>query len=137
MLNHFLYGLPIALLIGVGYRQLMKVEKHQETAPEPAFICGFLIGVASFWLPSILFLMPLVYIVLIHRQSLDLRTLFAGLLGVGIVIFYYYLLVNCGWIKWGHRTFFRLGDLLTMIAPLIVIISILTITILRQRRHRR
>ena len=52
---------------------------------EESLWAGILLGIASYWLPTILFLLLPVWIYLYYRRLLDLHAFLASLIGIGLV----------------------------------------------------
>lgn len=120
-----------------GYRRLCSIEKHQGTAPEPAFLCALLIGVGSYFLHAYIILMLMVYIMTGTKHALDFRTFFASILGLMVVGIIASIMVWMNWIEWTIVPFFRKEDLIVMIPSLILITLLIIVTIVDKRRHAR
>lgn len=69
--------------------------KRRASSVEECLWTGILLGVASYWLPTVLFLLIPAWIYLYYRRLLDMRSFLASLIGVAIVaIWVAVLLVN-------------------------------------------
>lgn len=130
-----LIGLIPAVLIALAIRVLFSVEKHQDSAPEEAFIASLLGGVASWWLPSLLFLLPFEYLFLLRRRALDGRTFSGSLMALLVVAIYAALAIWQEWIPLSWYPFFRLSDLWTMVPILLILIVIFVVTNVQQNRR--
>ena len=63
---------------------LTHIKRH-ENAVVPSFQVAVLLGIAAYWLPSVLFLILPVWIYLGYRHLLDLRAFTAMLIGFALV----------------------------------------------------
>jgi hypothetical protein len=63
---------------------LTHIKRH-ENAVVPSFQVAVLLGIAAYWLPSVLFLILPVWIYLVYRHLFDLRTFTAMLIGFALV----------------------------------------------------
>ena len=63
---------------------LTSIKRHASSVEESLWT-GILLGIASYWLPTILFLLLPVWIYLYYRRLLDLHAFFASLIGVAII----------------------------------------------------
>ena len=133
--HSLLIGLIPAVLIALAIRVLFSVEKHQDSAPEEAFIASLFGGVASWWLPSLLFLLPFEYLFLLHRRALDGRTFSGSLMALLVVAIYAALAIWQEWIPLSWYPFFRMSDLWTMVPILLILIVIFVVTNVQQNRR--
>ena len=63
---------------------LTHIKRH-ENAVVPSFQVAVLLGIAAYWLPSVLILILPVWIYLVYRHLLDLRAFTAMLIGLALV----------------------------------------------------
>ena len=63
---------------------LTHIKRHVN-AVVPSFQVAVLLGIAAYWLPSVLFLILPVWIYLVYRHLFDLRTFTAMLIGFALV----------------------------------------------------
>ena len=63
---------------------LTSIKRHASSVEESLW-AGILLGIASYWLPTILFLLLPVWIYLYYRRLLDLHAFLASLIGIGLV----------------------------------------------------
>ena len=68
----------------IGALLITHIKRH-ESAVVPCFQVAVLVGIAAYWLPSVLFLILPVWIYLIYRHLFDLRTFTATLIGLALV----------------------------------------------------
>lgn len=59
--------------------------KRRASSVEESLWMGILLGVASYWLPTILFLLLPAWIYLYYRRLLDMRSFLASLIGLALV----------------------------------------------------
>lgn len=123
-----LWGLIPAALIGLAISVLFKVEKHQDAAPSEAFLSSMLGGIASWWLPSVLFLVPFQYFFLAYRRALDARTVSASVMGFAVVALYAGLAIWQAWIPVSWYPFFRFSDLWTMVPTVLLLAVVFVLT---------
>ena len=88
-----------ALLALIATMRIRHVPRHTD-ATEPCFQVGLLLGLASYWLPSIVFLILPVWGWLIYQNLFSLRVLLASLIGwatvaIWIAVLSQFSIVNC------------------------------------------
>lgn len=74
-------GVWIPLLAGAMLFSLFR-SYESAVAPAPIYHSFLGLGIGSFLLPHLLFLIPVLYLMMIPLRSLSPRTLFAGLMGI-------------------------------------------------------
>lgn len=79
-----IYHYVPAVLAWVSVIIIHRIPRHT-SAVEPCFQMAFLLGIAAFWLPSVLFVILPLWGYLIYRNLLDLRALLATLIGLATV----------------------------------------------------
>jgi len=129
-----LIGLIPAAMLGQAVNILFSVTKHQNSAPGEAFIATFIGAIASWWLPSLLFLLPFQYLFLQYRRAFDGRTFSASLMGLSAVALYAGLGIWQEWIPLSWYPFFRFSDLWTMVPSVLLLVIILVLTNVQQDR---
>ena len=132
-----LVGLIPSTLVGLAISILFSVQKHQDSAPEEAFLASLIGGIASWWLPSLLFLLPFQYLFLQYRRAFDGRTFSASLMGLAAVALYAGLAVWQQWLPLSWYPFFRFSDLWTMVPTLLLLTIVLVLTNVQQDRRGR
>ena len=75
-------GMVVVMLLAICMRIYLHIERFQAAAAEEAFLISLLLSGASYFLPTVLFLFPIVWGVLAFRVEFVLRTLSASLLGI-------------------------------------------------------
>lgn len=132
-----LWGLVPTVLIGLGIQVLYSVEKHQDSAPQEAFLATLFCAVASWWLPSLLFLLPFSYLFLNYRRAFDRRTFSASVMALVVAALYASIAIWQAWIPMSWYPFFRLSDLWTMIPTVLLLVVVIVITNVQSDRRAR
>ena len=79
-----MYNYIPGILCLISALLLTHIKRH-ESAVVPSFQVAVLLGIAAYWLPSVLFLILPVWIYLGYRHLLDLRAFTAMLIGFALV----------------------------------------------------
>lgn len=130
-----LWGLIPAALIAIGLNVLFGVEKHQDSAPGEAFSSTIILAIASWWLPSLLFLLPFSYLFLNYRRAFDRRTFSASVMALVVAALYASIAIWQAWIPMSWYPFFRLSDLWTMIPTVLLLVVVIVITNIQSDRR--
>lgn len=116
----------VLLLLTCGY-VFEHIDRHQiGFYAEYAFLMSILIGLASYWLPSVLLLILPLMVILAMRQTFDGQSFIAILMGLGLVALYAGLMVWLGWLQpswfdfWNHDVSLRWLTIAAMCASLIL-----------------
>lgn len=91
------YLLPSVLVLLAALR-LTHIHRHG-SAVEPAFQVAVLLGIASYWLPTVLLLLFPAWIYLAYRHLMETRALLASLIGLALVAIWIALFAYTGIIK--------------------------------------
>ena len=81
--SSFLNYIP-AFLAWLSVVIIRHIPRHT-SAVEPCFQTAILLGIAAYWLPSVLFVILPIWGYLIYRRLLDLRALLATFIGLATV----------------------------------------------------
>ena len=73
-----------ALLVLISALIIRHIPRHR-TAEEPAFQAAVLLGVAAYFLPSVLVMLLPMWVYLIYRHLYSWRVFFASLIGIALV----------------------------------------------------
>lgn len=95
----------IITLLMLAVYVYQQIDRHQiNSAAEHTFLISLLIGLSSYWLPSLLLLIVPVILSLIWRQSFDGQSFLAILLGLALIAIYATIFCWAGWIEpsWIH-----------------------------------
>lgn len=132
-----LWGLVPTVLIGLGIQVLYSVEKHQDSAPQEAFLATLFCAVASWWLPSLLFLLPFSYLFLNYRRAFDRRTFSASVMALVVAALYASIAIWQEWVPMSWYPFFRFNDIWTSIPVLLLLIVVIVLTNVQPDRRGR
>ena len=115
---------------------LGRIKRH-DTPVEPCFRVAVLLGVASYWLPSVLFLFLPMAGYLMFRHQADLRAFCAALVGFALVAVWAAILIIAGRIDnpWAH--FFTIENARGWIPTGVMLVAWLASTIVRQTLRER
>ncbi|MBR1473240.1 MAG: hypothetical protein IJ602_03155 [Paludibacteraceae bacterium] len=91
------YFLP-AVLVLIAVLLLTHIKRHA-SAVEPAFLVAVLLGVASCWLPTVVFLILPAWIYLAYRHLIEWRVIWATLIGLALVAIWVAVFVYFGLIE--------------------------------------
>lgn len=113
-----------------------RIHRHASSAEE-CFLVALLLGIASYWLPTVLFLILPVWAYLIYRNLYSLRSFTATLLGLATVAIWAAVLVVFGAIGNPWADFFATKNLWAWIPTGAVLIAFIASTIARQTLRER
>lgn len=102
---NYWWGYAVTALVLTIIVILQRIDRHVIAIGE-AFVCALLLGVASYWLPTALFLTVPALIYLIVRNHFSFRTLTAILLGFATVAIWAAVAIVMGWIGNPWASFF-------------------------------
>lgn len=113
---------------------LQRLDRH-EIAIRDAYSTALLLGIASYWLPTVLFLMIPMMGFLIYRNHFNFRSLMAILIGFATVAIWATVAIMMGWISNSWAYFFAPESAWGWIPVGVVLIAWLSSTIVRQTLH--
>ncbi|MBQ8938892.1 MAG: hypothetical protein IJ047_01540 [Paludibacteraceae bacterium] len=93
-LHYFLPSVPVLL----AALRLTHIHRHA-SAVEPAFQMAVLLGIASYWLPTVLFLLLPAWIYLAYCHLMEWRVIWATLIGLALVAIWVAVFVYFGLIE--------------------------------------
>lgn len=102
---NYWYGFIVGALLLGAILILKKVDRHTPSAEE-IFITSILLSIASYWAPTVLFLLLPAWIFLLIRNAFNHKSILATLLGSGFVAIYAAILIYVGWIDFPWADFF-------------------------------
>jgi len=76
---------------------IRRIQRHASSVEE-CFQVGLLLGIASYWMPSVLFLLIPVWGTLIYRNIFSFRSFLSTLIGLSLVTIWAVIAVKMGWI---------------------------------------
>ena len=74
----------MALLALISAWLIRRIKRHA-SSEEECFVVGILLGIAAYWLPSVIFLILPVWAYLIYQNLFSLRSFLASLIGFAVV----------------------------------------------------
>jgi len=77
-------GYVASLLVLASFYIITHIPRHT-SAEEPSFRASLLVAIAAYWIPSAIFLIPVIWIYLIYKMLLSFRAIIASLIGVAVV----------------------------------------------------
>ena len=83
-LTSYYYGYLVAVLVMTCIGIIGRIKRHTNSVEE-CFLVALLLGIASYWLPTVLFLIIPVWGYLIYRNLFSFRSFLATLIGVATV----------------------------------------------------
>ena len=123
-------GFIVAALVLLVIVIIGRIERHGSSV-EQCFQTALLFGVASYWLPTVVFLTLTVWGYLIYRNLLSWRSFLATLIGYAIVAIWAAGFVFMGWIDNPWADFFAQENALGCIHLGAILIAWLASTITR------
>ena len=132
--NNYYWGYLVTAIVLTCIVILGRIKRH-ENAVEQCFQIAVLLGVASYWLPTVVFLTIPIHIYLINKHLFDLRSVVATLLGYVLVAIWAVLAVFIGWIANPWAAFFAKENALGWIPLGAILLAWMASTIARQNLH--
>ena len=84
-LSTYYWGFLVAVLALLSVYLISRIQRHSSSVEE-CFQVALLLGIAAYWLPSVLFLILPIWGYLIYQNLFSLRSFIATLLGVAAVL---------------------------------------------------
>ena len=124
-------GYWVAAIVLIVILFIGRIKRHASSVEE-CFGMALLLGVASYWLPTVVFLTIPVWAYLIYQNLFSGRSFLATFLGYAVVAIWAAVFIFFGWIAnpWAH--FFALENALGWIPLGAVLLAWLGSTIVRQ-----
>ncbi len=129
--GYWVAAIMLIILVFIG-----NIKRHASSVEE-CFVMALLLGIASYWIPTVVFLTIPVWAYLIYRNLFSGRSLLATFLGYALVAIWAAVFIFFGWIAnpWAH--FFALENALGWIPLGAILIAWLASTIVRQNLRER
>ena len=102
---NYAWGYVVVALVLTCIVVLGRIQRHV-IAIEECFQVAVLIGVASYWVPTVLFLMVPIWGFLIIRNHFSFRSFMATLIGFALVAIWAAIFIYLGWITNPWADFF-------------------------------
>ena len=124
-------GFLVATLVMIIILFIGRIQRHTSSVEECLWV-GLIIGVASYWLPTVVFLILPIWVYLIYQNLFSFRSFLATLIGLAVVAIYFFVGLRLGWLTYSWTAFFSLDSLWGWIPTGAALIAWLTSTIARQ-----
>lgn len=95
----YYWGFAVALVVLLCEWIIRRIPRHSESI-EQCFQVALLLGIASYGLPTVCFLMVLVWINLIYRNLFSFRALLSSLIGFAVVALWAVVLDRVGMLRY-------------------------------------
>ena len=127
----FLFGYLVTALVLFVILIIGRIKRHSSSI-EQCFQMAILLGVASYWLPTVLFLTVAFWTYLIYKNLFSFRSLVATLIGFVLVAIWAAIFVYVGWIANPWADFFAIENAWGWIPTGAILLAWLASTIARQ-----
>ena len=129
--GYWVAAIMLIIIVFIG-----RIKRHSSSVEE-CFVMALLLGIASYWIPTVVFLTIPVWAYLIYRNLFSGRSLLATFLGYALVAIWAAVFIFFGWIAnpWAH--FFAIENALGWIPLGAILIAWLASTIVRQNLRER
>lgn len=103
--NNYYYGFLVAALVMLSIGIIACIKRHSNSVEE-CFQVSLLLGIASYWLPTVLFLIVPIWAYLIYQNLFSFRSFIATLFGLTVVAVWATVFIFLGWIANPWAAFF-------------------------------
>lgn len=124
----FVVALPALLVIAI----MARIQRHSSSV-EQCMHMGVLLGIASYAMPTVVFLTLPVWAYLIYRNLFNLRSFIATLLGYALIAIWAAVFIALGWIGNPWADFFASENALGWIPLGAILLAWLASAIARQQ----
>ena len=128
---NYYWGFLVTAIVLTCIVILGRIKRHESSA-EQCFQVAVLLGVASYWLPTVVFLTLPIWIYLIYRHVFNMRSFVATLLGYAFVAIWAIVSVMMEWIANPWAAFFAKENALGWIPLGAILLAWMASTIARQ-----
>ena len=124
--GYWVAAIVLIIIVFIG-----NIKRHASSVEE-CFLMALLLGIASYWIPTVVFLTLPVWAYLIYQNLFSGRSVLATLLGYALIAIWAAVAILFGWIAnpWAH--FFALENALGWIPLGAILLAWLASTIVRQ-----
>ena len=133
--NYWL-GFAVAAFVLSCVLILTRIDRHVSSAQEN-FQTAVLLGIASYWLPTVVFMTIPFWIYVTYKNAFSFRAFLATLIGYALVAVHAAILIWFGWIDFVWAEFFAPERLWGWIPTGAVLVAWLASTIVRQTLRER
>ena len=128
---NYYWGFLVAAIVLIVILIIGRLKRHASSV-EACFRMGIYLGVASYWLPTVVFLTVPVWAYLIYRNIFSGRSILATILGYALVAVWAAVFIFLGWISNPWTDFFASENALGWIPLGAILLAWLASTIARQ-----
>lgn len=128
---HYFFGFPVAALVLLCIWIISRIERHTSSV-EHCLQVALLLGIASYWLPTVLFLILPIWAYLIYKNLFNLRSALATFIGLALVAAWAAVAVYMGWIENVWAAFFDAKNAWGWIPTGAVLVAYISSTIAQQ-----
>ena len=93
--KQFLLFIPAVLLL-IVLHSISRIERHGSSVEQCVWL-GLLMGIASYWLPTVVFLIVPIWIYLIFQNKFSFRSFLSTLIGMAVVAIWAAVFIYLGW----------------------------------------
>lgn len=97
-ITNYWWGLIAMLAALISVMRIDFIPRHGDSI-EPCFQVAMLLGIASYWLPSLVILIIPIWLYLIYQQLFNFRSFLSSLIGFSIVAVWAAIFIVLGWIS--------------------------------------
>ena len=129
--SNYYFGYLVTAFVLIVIVIIGRLKRHTSSIEE-CFQMALLLGIASYWLPTVLFLTLAFWIYLIYQNLFSFRAFIATLIGYAVVAIWAAIFIVLGWIAnpWAH--FFATENAWGWIPTGAILLAWLASTIARQ-----
>ena len=129
--ENYWWGYLVTAIVLIVIVIIGRIQRHT-TSVEECFQMALLLGVASYWLPTVLFLTPVFWIYLYVQNIFSFRSFMATLIGFSVVAIWATAFIYLEWIANSWSSFFAIENAWGWIPTGAILLAWLGSTIVRQ-----
>lgn len=129
-------GYIVTLIALLAVHIIHRIPRRAESV-EQSFQVAVLLGIASYWMPTVLFLIVPIWLYLIYQNIFSLRSFVATFIGLALVAVWAALAIMMGWLPNAWMDFFASKNALGWIPVGAFLIAYIASTIARQTLRER
>lgn len=130
-ISHYCSGFFVALPVLICIWIISRIQRHTDSIEE-CFLVALLLGITSYWLPTVLFLIIPIWGYLIYQNLFSFRSFLSTLTGLSVVAVWASILIYVGWLSNPWSDFFAIENALGWIPLGAILLAWLASTIARQ-----
>ena len=128
---NYIWGYLVCALVLTGIMLIGRIKRHTSSVEE-CFLVAVLFGIASYWLPTVLFLTFAVWGYLIYQNLFNFRSFLSTVIGYSLVAIWTAVAVQMQWIANPWADFFAKENAWGWIPTGALLLGWLASTIARQ-----